>query len=78
VLIEQLLEAMQKLKTEFDLTILMVEQQAEIALEFAPETIILDRGRIIYSGPSAPLLADEQLRASYLGLRGEAGERGPA
>ena len=71
VLIEQLLAAMEKLKTEYDLSILMVEQQTEIALEFAPETIILDRGRIVYSGPSAPLLADEALRASYLSVRGE-------
>ena len=77
VLIEQLLAAMLKLKAEHDLTIVMVEQQAELALEFAPETIVLDRGRIVYSGPSAPLLADEALRASYLGVRGEGGRRPP-
>jgi branched-chain amino acid transport system ATP-binding protein len=71
VLIEQLLAALQTLKTEYDLTILMVEQQAEIALELAPRAIILDRGRIVYSGPSHPLLADERLRASYLGVRAE-------
>jgi len=77
VLIEQLLAAMLKLKTEYDLTIVMVEQQAELALEFAPATIILDRGRMVYSGPSAPLLADEALRASYLGVRGEGGRASP-
>jgi branched-chain amino acid transport system ATP-binding protein len=71
VLVEQLLTALQTLKTEYGLTILIVEQQAEIALEFAPDTIILDRGRIVYSGPSQPLLADERLRASYLGVRGQ-------
>jgi branched-chain amino acid transport system ATP-binding protein len=72
VLIEQLLAVMQTLKIEYDLTILIVEQQAEIALEFAPQSIILDRGRIVYSGPSHPLLKDERLRASYLGVRAAA------
>jgi branched-chain amino acid transport system ATP-binding protein len=69
VLIEQLLAAIETLKREHDIAILMVEQQAEIALEFAPDAIILDRGRIVYAGPSQPLLADEALRASYLGVR---------
>jgi branched-chain amino acid transport system ATP-binding protein len=70
VLVEQLLAALETLKAESELTILIVEQQAEIALEFAPTAIVLDRGRIVHSGPSAELLADEVRRAGFLGVKG--------
>jgi branched-chain amino acid transport system ATP-binding protein len=70
VLVDQLLAALDALKLEAQLTILMVEQQAEIALEFAPRAIVLDRGRIVHAGPSAALLADEAQRAAILGVRG--------
>jgi branched-chain amino acid transport system ATP-binding protein len=70
VLVDQLLAALDALKLEAQLTILMVEQQAEIALEFAPRAIVLDRDRIVHAGPSAALLADEAQRAAILGVRG--------
>jgi branched-chain amino acid transport system ATP-binding protein len=70
VLVEQLLAALEMLKAQSELTILIVEQQAQIALEFAPEAIVLDRGRIVHAGPSAALLADEVGRAGFLGVKG--------
>ena len=52
VIVEAVLAGLDRLKREDDLAILLVEQHARIALEFAEDAIVLDRGRIVYRGPS--------------------------
>ena len=37
---------------------ILVEQHAEIALSLTQNALVLERGRIVHSGPSAALLAD--------------------
>jgi branched-chain amino acid transport system ATP-binding protein len=49
------------------LTILLVEQNANAALEIADRGIVLESGSIRLAGPAAEVLSDEGLRASYLG-----------
>ena len=49
------------------LTILLVEQNANAALEIADRGVVLESGAIRLAGPSAEVLADAGLRASYLG-----------
>ncbi|HYP02978.1 MAG TPA: ABC transporter ATP-binding protein [Cyanobium sp.] len=49
------------------LTILLVEQNANAALEIADRGIVLESGAIRMEGPAAEVLADAGLRASYLG-----------
>ena len=64
VIVEAVLAGLDRLKREDDLAILLVEQHARIALEFADAAIVLDRGRIVHRGPSRALLeAPEQLAA---------------
>ena len=48
-------------------TILLVEQNARLALRFADRAYVLEVGRVALSGGSADLLADDQLKAAYLG-----------
>ena len=48
-------------------TVLLVEQNAIAALELADHGYVLEAGEVVMSGPSANLLADEALRAAYLG-----------
>ena len=48
-------------------TILLVEQNARLALRFADRAYVLEVGRVALSGASANLLADDQLKAAYLG-----------
>ncbi len=48
---------------------LIVEQNAKLALEFASEAFILDRGRIVLSGPAAEVAASELMHESYLGAK---------
>ena len=48
-------------------TILLVEQNAELALRVATRGYVLETGRIVLDGDGAALLADPQVWASYLG-----------
>lgn len=48
-------------------TILLVEQNANLALEHADRAYVLEAGRITLSGPATQLLDDERVRQAYLG-----------
>ncbi len=48
--------------------ILLVEQDAELALSMADSGYVLSQGRVVAQGSPAELLADEVVRRSYLGL----------
>jgi branched-chain amino acid transport system ATP-binding protein len=64
VIVDALLAGLGRLKQESGLSLLLVEQHAHLALEFADDAIVLDRGRVVYSGPSGELLgAPERLDA---------------
>jgi branched-chain amino acid transport system ATP-binding protein len=49
------------------LTILLVEQNAQAALEIADRGYVLEAGRLTLEGPAGELLADPDLREAYLG-----------
>ncbi len=64
VIVDALLAALARLKGEGGLALLLVEQHAHLALEFAADAIVLDRGRVVFSGPSRDLLdAPDRLHA---------------
>ena len=48
-------------------SVLLVEQNASIALELADHAYLLETGRVVISGPSADLQRDDSIRRSYLG-----------
>jgi branched-chain amino acid transport system ATP-binding protein len=51
-----------------DITILLVEQNVEQALNFSRRAYILESGRMTRSGNSADLMQDADIRRAYLGL----------
>jgi branched-chain amino acid transport system ATP-binding protein len=51
-----------------EITILLVEQNVEQALNFSARAYILESGRLTRSGASAELIADPDIRRAYLGL----------
>jgi branched-chain amino acid transport system ATP-binding protein len=57
VIVDGLLAALERLKREDDIALVLVEQHARIALDFAERAIVLDRGTIVFSGASQDLLA---------------------
>lgn len=56
------------LRTEYGLTILLVEQNVRTALSIADTGVVLNLGRVVATRPAAELEADEQLRHLYLGF----------
>jgi branched-chain amino acid transport system ATP-binding protein len=50
-------------------TVFLVEQNANLALRLADRAYVMETGNITMSGSGAQLLADERVRASYLGAK---------
>jgi branched-chain amino acid transport system ATP-binding protein len=55
-------------------SVLLVEQNATMALSIADHGYVLEHGRVVRDGPGAELVADKDIREFYLGI-GEAAER---
>ncbi len=70
VIVDALIAAFDRLRAEADLAIVLIEQHARLALEFADQAAILDRGRVVYDGPSRALLDDPQRLADLIGVAG--------
>ena len=70
VIVDAVLDGLERLKKEGDTALMLVEQHARLALDFAQDTIVLDRGRIVFSGPSRELAAEPEKMAALLGVAG--------
>ena len=68
IIVESLLQTLQRLIREDSLAIVLVEQHAKLALEVTQSAIVLSRGRITYQGPSHVLLADRAALEAHLGV----------
>ncbi len=68
VVIEALLEALERIHSQSGVTMILVEQKAELALSVTQQAIVLDRGQIVYRGSSAELKADEVAQARLLSV----------
>jgi branched-chain amino acid transport system ATP-binding protein len=55
--------------------VLLVEQNARMALELASRAYVLEQGRIVLHGGGTELLADRRVQEAYLGTRGAEGVR---
>ncbi len=66
LLMKRVFEALKEINAE-GTTILLVEQNARMALTFAQHAYVLEHGRIVSRGPSAELLDDPEVRKAYLG-----------
>ena len=67
MLVDQILEAIASLKAD-GVTILLIEQNANAALEISDRGYVLESGRIVLEGSGRELLSDPKVRAAYLGL----------
>lgn len=70
VIVERLFEVFKLLRDTAGFGIVLVEQYVNLALAFAPRTIVLDRGRVVYDGQSARLAEDSEKMAVFFGARG--------
>jgi branched-chain amino acid transport system ATP-binding protein len=58
---------MRRINEESKVSMLLVEQNASLALDLADEAYVLETGRIVMSGKAAEIKSDAGIRKSYLG-----------
>jgi branched-chain amino acid transport system ATP-binding protein len=68
VIVDALLAGLGRLKREDNLALLLVEQHVRLALELAPNAIVLDRGAIVFAGGSQSLLDDPDRLDALMGV----------
>jgi branched-chain amino acid transport system ATP-binding protein len=69
VVVEELATAIRRMTGEGASAFILVEQHADIALSLMQKAIVIERGRVAYSGGSAELLADHAALDRLIGLR---------
>jgi len=74
IVIDNVFDALARIRDDSGLTIVLVEQKADLALDFARDAIVLDRGRIVYRDASAALKSDDEAQARFLGVAADAAE----
>jgi len=67
LVVKEIFDALEKLNREDGMAVLVVEQNANIALASAARAYVLEVGRVVVEGPSDELRANESVRRSYLG-----------
>ena len=70
VIVDSLIAAFHRLRQEDGLAIILVEQHARLALEFAARCVVLERGKVVHDGASRTLLDDPQRLADLIGVAG--------
>jgi len=71
LVIDLMFETITRLNQEMGLTILLVEQNASIALEMSHRAYVLETGQIKMEGTGRDLLEDPRVQSSYLGISEE-------
>jgi len=68
VIVEELTRAVRHLADAQGLTLILVEQNTRLALDISPRIVVMDRGRIIYDGPSDSLKKDRHELHRLIGV----------
>ena len=67
LIVQHLFEILRAIRESEGIGMLLVEQNASLALQLADHAYLLETGRVVMSGPSATIRSDESVRRSYLG-----------
>jgi branched-chain amino acid transport system ATP-binding protein len=67
LIVQEIFRIMRRINTEAKVSMLLVEQNAALALDLADHAYVLETGRVVMSGKAADVKSDEAIRKSYLG-----------
>ena len=67
LIVEELFGILREVNRDTGVAMLIVEQNAALALELAEHAYLLETGRIVMDGPAEAIAADEAVRRAYLG-----------
>ena len=70
IVVETLFAALAAIRDDSGVTMVLAEQKVDLALSFAEDAVVLDRGRAVFRGKSAELQADEALQHRLLAVGG--------
>ena len=68
VIVEELARAVRKLTATGAMALILVEQNSRLALDIAPRAVVMDRGRMVFDGPSASLRDDPAKLEQLIGV----------
>ena len=68
LIVKEIFAILRAINRDEKTSILLVEQNANLALDLAGQACLLEIGRVVRSGPSAALRGDAQIRRTYLGI----------
>jgi branched-chain amino acid transport system ATP-binding protein len=75
ILVKEIFEIIKTINAE-GVTILLVEQNARMALSISDVGLILENGRFVMKGKAADLMEDKDVKEFYMGVRSEASVKG--
>ena len=67
LVVQEIFRMMEVIRRDEKVSILLVEQNASLALEVADHAYLLETGRVVLGGSSETVKQDESVRKSYLG-----------
>ena len=68
LIVREIFEAMARIRDESGISILLIEQNANLALAFADSAYLLQTGQVVLSGSSREMCDNPEIRRSYLGV----------
>ena len=68
ITIREIYNVVNRINKELGVSIMLVEQNADIALDAAEYAYVMENGRIVKDGPSAELKSNKDIQQFYLGL----------
>ena len=71
LVVDDLSEHLVRLNRDTGMAVLLVEQNARLALDLCPRAFVLEAGRVALSGKSSDLASSAAVRAAYLGAAGD-------
>ena len=75
LLVKEIFQNIQRINSEMDATILLVEQNAKIALDISEYAYIMESGKIVLEGPSKELQNNPDVKEFYMGMTQTGGRK---
>ena len=67
IIVQEMFEIIESLSKQEGIAVLLVEQNANLAMEIAHRVYLLETGKIVASGDAQAIAADDSIRKAYLG-----------
>ena len=67
LIVQEIFEIMRNINKTDGVSMLLVEQNASLALNLADHAYLLETGNVVLSGPAEDIRSDESVRRTYLG-----------